>query len=118
MIRALTKKKIRRTVVGFFLIATVTVAVFVPFPILFRLLVRLGGYDGMLKAGTYTVSPETTIGEFVSDVASGRSLSDDILVGIPEGSTTTEVLDTLADAGVIAASLPDGVRVMGDEYAD
>ncbi len=91
---------------------------FIPFPLLFRILVRLGGYDTILKAGTYTVRPGTTIGDFVSDVASGRSLSDDIHVRIEEGSTVTDVLDVLTGAGVIAEPVPKNVTVMGEAYAD
>ncbi len=54
-----------------------------------------------LKAGDYSLSPSMSIPEIVDTLASGKVISHDVKVTIPEGFTVKEIDARLAAAGLI-----------------
>lgn len=62
---------------------------------------RAFGLQSQLKAGTYEISPSMSTSGIVQLIASGKGLSDDIVVTIPEGSNVWEI-----DAIIASASEP------------
>ncbi len=69
--------------------------------LLFRALVRLRGTDGLVKKGTYLVTPELTTRELLDLLSSGRQML--VRVTIPEGLASRRVATILEEAGVCAA---------------
>lgn len=60
-----------------------------------------------LKAGRYLLCPCSSVPELVDAVASGRALSDDVVITIPEGMNLWEIDRLLVDAGYLGTGKRD-----------
>ena len=87
-------------------------------PNMFRILLRLKGYDRRLKAGKYLIAPHLKIREFVTAVSTGSSIPDNVDVQIREGSIVSDIIETVQKAGVVRMPIPVESTLMGDAYND
>jgi UPF0755 protein len=67
----------------------------------FELYARLLWKASHLQAGTYVFSPSQSLPEIADIISSGRALSTDITVTLPEGMNIWEVSATLQQAGLV-----------------
>lgn len=69
----------------------------------FSVYATLTGRATALQAGRYELCACQSVSELVSAIASGRALSDDVQITIPEGMNIWEIDRVLADADLIQA---------------
>ncbi|HXV26757.1 MAG TPA: endolytic transglycosylase MltG [Candidatus Paceibacterota bacterium] len=72
-------------------------------PLGFSLYAGITGRDDSLKAGRYVLCPCMSVPELVGIIASGRGLSDDIVVTVPEGMNIWDIDRLLTGQNLLGA---------------
>src|ERR1043165_4411946 len=70
-------------------------------PRVFLLYARFKGEVGRVRAGTYRLSKDMSVGQIVDRLAHGGSEREDIAVTIPEGYTISQIADVMEARGVV-----------------
>jgi len=70
-------------------------------PSMFRIITRLGDYDGTLRAGEYQLSPSMSTSEILEILSLGLGIQDTRRFTIPEGYTLARMADRLASQGIV-----------------
>lgn len=83
------------------------------FPLLFSFLVRNGGYDGSLKAGSYALRPNMTISEIIASLQVSQQF-DEVQIQVIEGLRLEEIAAVVGQAGLPNVSEQDFLDAASD----